>query len=149
MSFAPTTPSHALPGAFLHTPAIASRLNTQQQNDPTRRRLFTDQPTTAAANGPAAPQPPHAHPHPHPPNTTYARDPSQPFGFDAPTVDNRQTMPPPTNPIVNPQTPLAKAATYINASLTEDESYPDLDSYCRRQCLCSLCSFPFFHLFYW
>ena len=135
MSFAPTTPSHALPGAFLHTPAIASRLNTQQQqNDPTRRRLFTEQPiaAAAAANAPPAPQPPQ------PPNTTaYARDPNRPFGFDAPIVDN-QTMPPPSNPsnvnpiTNNPQTPLAKAATYINASLTEDETYPDLDSYCRR-----------------
>ncbi|KAL7627249.1 hypothetical protein AAE478_001438 [Parahypoxylon ruwenzoriense] len=36
----PQTPSHALPGAFLHTPAVASRFSSQQ--DPVRRRLFRE-----------------------------------------------------------------------------------------------------------
>ncbi|KAI2623698.1 nucleoporin-domain-containing protein [Xylaria nigripes] len=70
MSF-PQTPAHALPGAFLNTPAVASRFNAQE--DPVRRRLFAqapaptlDQPTIVTIDealkrtlqAPAAPQPP-------------------------------------------------------------------------------------------
>lgn len=34
-----------------------------------------------------------------------------------------------------PQSPLSKAASFINQALTKDASYPDLDQYCRRQYL--------------
>ncbi len=134
MSFAPTTPSHALPGAFLHTPAVASRFNSQQEQDPVRRRLFGEQPTQAA--------------NPNPQTGRFAQNPNTFFGFDAPTDD--QVMRAPPNPLANslanplanplsnphipPQSPLAKAANFINSSLNKDESYPEIDLYCRRQC---------------
>ncbi|KAH9994585.1 nucleoporin-domain-containing protein [Xylariaceae sp. FL0662B] len=115
MSF-PQTPSQALPGAFLHTPAVASRFNVQQ--DPVRRRLFAE---------PSAPS-----------GSQVSR-----FGqesgisFDAPTsTAGEQAMrgvqvhpvPPPQPPLP----PLAKAATYINNALVKDDQYPELDSYCRQ-----------------
>lgn len=117
MSFAPTTPSHALPGAFLHTPAVASRFNAQQQ-DTVRRRLFREQSTAGSSSNP---QPP-----------IFSANPAPGFGFNAPTADD-QNMRPPMNPLAPPQSPLAKAASFINQALTKDESYPDLDQYCRRQ----------------
>ncbi|KAI0892741.1 nucleoporin-domain-containing protein [Annulohypoxylon nitens] len=112
----PQTPSHALPGAFLHTPAVASRLNSQQQ-DPVRRRLFRDNPTASGGQAPRFGQD-HGH------------------GLDAPTsiaeeqaarglpIQNMQNM--------APQPPLTKAAVYINTALNRDAEYPQLDSYCRQ-----------------
>ncbi|KAI1463074.1 nucleoporin-domain-containing protein [Daldinia caldariorum] len=114
MSF-PQTPSHSLPGAFLHTPAVASRFNAQQQ-DPVRRRLFQ---TTPSSNGEAA---------------GFGQGQGHGLGLDAPTQPaeeqtmrtglQAQNMP--------PQPPLAKAASYINNALAKDADYPQLDSYCRQ-----------------
>lgn len=110
------TPLRPVPGAFMHTPAIASRFAAQQ--DPVRRRLFPDQPTPAnqqvVAGGGYGPQ-----------------------GFDAPAPDG-QVLQPAAGAIGQvaapppPQSPLAKAAGYINNSLAKDESYPELDAYCRQ-----------------
>ncbi|KAI1642367.1 nucleoporin-domain-containing protein [Daldinia loculata] len=109
----PQTPSHALPGAFLHTPAIASRFNAQQ--DPVRRRLFRD--NSAPPSGEVA---------------RFSQD--HGLGLNAPTQPaeeqiiraglQAQNMP--------PQSPLAKAASYINNALAKDGDYPQLDSYCRQ-----------------
>ncbi|OTB09916.1 hypothetical protein K445DRAFT_323510 [Daldinia sp. EC12] len=108
----PQTPSHSLPGAFLHTPAVASRFNAQQ--DPVRRRLFQ---TTPAPSGEVS-----------------GFGQGHGLGLDAPTqpVEEQimraglqsQNMP--------PQPPLAKAASYINNALAKDRDYPQLDSYCRQ-----------------
>ena len=55
-------------------------------------------------------------------------------------------MRPSPNPIANslapPQSPLAKAASYINSSLASDAAYPELDSYCRRQYFDRLARLP-------
>ncbi|RYP53607.1 hypothetical protein DL768_001471 [Monosporascus sp. mg162] len=117
MSFGQATPSHALPGAFLHTPAVASRFSNQQQQDPVRRRLFREQPTGAASSNP---QP-----------ARFAGEAGPVVGFDAPTT-NDQSMRPQPNPLAPPLSPLAKAATYVNTALALDEAYPELDSYCRQ-----------------
>ncbi|KAI2622300.1 nucleoporin-domain-containing protein [Hypoxylon sp. NC1633] len=105
----PQTPSHALPGAFLHTPAIASRLSSQQ--DPVRRRLFRENSSTRL----------------------FGQDAGGGLGFEPPA----QAAEDPALrglPVQNlpPQPPLAKAATYINTALTRDGEYPQLDSYCRQ-----------------
>ncbi|KAI1076826.1 nucleoporin-domain-containing protein [Whalleya microplaca] len=112
----PQTPSQALPGAFLHTPAVASRFNAQQ--DPVRRRLFTDTPASSAS------QPPRFAPQPG-------------MGLDAPTTNAadqamRDLQAQPVLPPQPPLPPLAKAASYINNALTKDDNYPELDNYCRQ-----------------
>ncbi|KAK7756679.1 hypothetical protein SLS62_001120 [Diatrype stigma] len=116
MSFAPTTPSHALPGAFLHTPAVASRFNAQQQ-DAVRRRLFREPSTTGSSANTQA--------------TTFGGTPAPGLGFNAPTTDD-QTMRPAMGSLAPPRSPLAKAAGFINSALNKDENYPDLDQYCRH-----------------
>ncbi|KAI1775530.1 nucleoporin-domain-containing protein [Hypoxylon cercidicola] len=106
----PQTPSHALPGAFLHTPAVASRFNSQQ--DPVRRRLFREN----SVPGQVA---------------RFGQDAS--IGVDAPTdLAAEQALR--SLPVQNlpPLPPLAKAASYINNALTRDGEYPQLDSYCRQ-----------------
>ncbi|KAI1382701.1 nucleoporin-domain-containing protein [Hypoxylon trugodes] len=110
----PQTPSHNLPGAFLHTPAIASRFGAQQ--DPVRRRLFQEHTNSilSDAQGPRLGQ-------------------DHGLGLDAPTTTAEEQlargMRAPTLP---PQPPLVKAASYINNALTRDGEYPQLDSYCRQ-----------------
>ncbi|KAI1436672.1 nucleoporin-domain-containing protein [Xylaria sp. CBS 124048] len=70
MSF-PQTPAPAVPGAFLNTPAIASRFNAQE--DSVRRRLFSQASAPAAgqlsnvANDDASKRPSQAPPSPQPP----------------------------------------------------------------------------------
>lgn len=115
----PQTPSHSLPGAFLHTPAVASRYSAQQ--DPVRRRLFQpgSNPNAQAAG-------------------TFSRN--QGLGLNAPTqageeqaargLQNQNIPPMPPMP---PLPPLAKASFYINNALAKDGEYPQLDSYCRRE----------------
>ncbi|KAI1493487.1 Non-repetitive/WGA-negative nucleoporin C-terminal-domain-containing protein [Biscogniauxia mediterranea] len=107
----PQTPAPALPGAFLNTPAIASRFNAQQ--DPVRRRLFKD--TPSAPSNQAA--------------TRFALD----AGLNAPTTTAEEdAMQAAQNIPTPPQPPLAKAAAFINNALAKDELYPQLDTYCRQ-----------------
>ncbi|KAI1652950.1 nucleoporin-domain-containing protein [Daldinia decipiens] len=108
----PQTPSHALPGAFLHTPAIASRFNAQQ--DPVRRRLFRD---NSAPGGEVA---------------RFSQD--HGLGLNAPTQPAEEQIIRAGLQAQNmtPQPPLAKAASYINNALAKDGDYPQLDSYCRQ-----------------
>ncbi|OTA55948.1 nucleoporin Nup157/170 [Hypoxylon sp. EC38] len=104
----PQTPSHALPGAFLHTPAVASRFNSQQ--DPVRRRLFRENiaPSAGQLDAPTNPD----------------EEQAMIRGLQGLQSLQSQNMP--------PQPPLAKAATYINNALARDSEYPQLDSYCRQ-----------------
>ncbi|KAJ3580112.1 hypothetical protein NPX13_g440 [Xylaria arbuscula] len=118
MSF-PQTPGQALPGAFLNTPAVASRFNASSQQDPVRRRLFPQpgfRPGISAIDH----------------NNNNAS-----FGANAGPVvgqndgaDDTLTRTP--QPPASPLSPLAKAAGFINNALTKDERYPELDSYCRQ-----------------
>ncbi|KAI1326107.1 nucleoporin-domain-containing protein [Xylariaceae sp. FL0255] len=109
----PATPSQNLPGAFLHTPAVASRFGAQQ--DPVVRRLFgpvpaggTSQPPPLFGQGPAN-----------------ALDvPGNPL-FNGANTDLQTAA-------ATPQPPLAKAASFINNALARDEQFPELDTYCRQ-----------------
>jgi nuclear pore complex protein Nup155 len=110
-----------VPGAFMHTPAVASRFGANP--DPLRRRLFDD-----ASNHPTAG-----------PVTGYGES-----GFDAPTGP-QQALQPLGQPVtgggqalatvaaVPPQPPLTKAASYVNNSLAVDRQYPELEQYCKRE----------------
>ncbi|KAF2999093.1 hypothetical protein E8E14_006599 [Neopestalotiopsis sp. 37M] len=109
-----------VPGAFMHTPAVASRFGANP--DPLRRRLFDD-----ASNHPTAG-----------PVTGYGES-----GFDAPTGP-QQALQPLGQPVtgggqalatvaaVPPQPPLTKAASYVNNSLAVDRQYPELEQYCKQ-----------------
>ncbi|KAI8628320.1 nucleoporin-domain-containing protein [Xylariaceae sp. FL1651] len=111
MSF-PQTPSHALPGAFLQTPAVASRFNAQP--DPVRRRLFSQ------SSVPSGSQPPR-----------FGQDSGPSLNTSTPANDEA-VLRASQSSSVPPQHPLAKAASFINNALTKDEHYPELDTYCRQ-----------------
>ncbi|KAI0198004.1 Non-repetitive/WGA-negative nucleoporin C-terminal-domain-containing protein [Astrocystis sublimbata] len=113
----PQTPGHALPGAFLNTPAVASRFNAQ--TDPVRRVLFAQQPAPSAAQGQGQGQP-----------TANPQNGLDPIGTFASRLDGAQ--PQPGQPAAPPQPPLARAAGFINNVLARDDHYPELDSYCRQ-----------------
>ncbi|KAI5459745.1 Non-repetitive/WGA-negative nucleoporin C-terminal-domain-containing protein [Mariannaea sp. PMI_226] len=122
MSFPQTTPVRPVPGAFLNTPAVASRF--QGKPDPVRRQLFpsTDSNTqnTAVAKTatPSTPRSASLTTTSAAPVTTGIRD-----GLVAPSV-----LPPPRTENVPP---VVKAAKAINTFLQADERFPELDSYCR------------------
>ncbi|KAI1347078.1 Non-repetitive/WGA-negative nucleoporin C-terminal-domain-containing protein [Xylaria sp. FL0043] len=111
MSF-PQTPGQALPGAFLNTPAVASRFNASSQPDPVRRRLFSQPPTRPGASAVVADNASR-------PNLTT-------------NTSNDDALTRATQAPAAPQPPLAKAAGFINNALARDERYPELDSYCRQ-----------------
>jgi nuclear pore complex protein Nup155 len=105
----PVTPMRQIPGAFINTPAPGP--NT------VRRRLNFNEaagPSTAGAvmNTPAPLT-----------RTLSAGQPEITTGL-MPLPQTREDLP-----------PLAKAAQVVNQTLQLDESYPDLDSYCRRTSL--------------
>ncbi len=117
MSFS-QTPGHALPGAFMNTPAVAARFNAAAQNDPVRRRLFqrATRPRTSAGDSAA--------------RTSLGANAGPNAGQNAGDDDPlTQAAQPPAPPL----SPLAKAARLINNELAKDERYPELDSYCRRR----------------
>lgn len=106
---ATTTPLRQLPGAFIQTPA--------PPNDNLRRNLFADATPTGSRGGPLG------------------RDPARPLALGRfpppPAVPGPPTtIAPPPAPENAP--PVLKAAKVVNELLQLDESYPDLDSYCRR-----------------
>ncbi|SPQ25532.1 8fb6d156-1f49-4dd8-9e9b-82a5ea28d19d [Thermothielavioides terrestris] len=100
----PATPMRPIPGAFVNTPAPGP--NT------VRRRLFEEAAgagaprTMVSASGPVV-------------STLGSGQPDAPPGMIAPS-QAREELP-----------PVAKAAQVVNQTLQLDESYPDLDSYCR------------------
>ncbi|KAF4583187.1 nucleoporin Nup157/170 [Ophiocordyceps camponoti-floridani] len=108
MAFPHTTPVRPVPGAFLNTPAVASRLQAAQ--DPVRRQLFSvGASATESSSSPAA----------------------------AVASEGASAMAPPASSAVAPPRsdnvpPVLRAAKAINAFSQLDESFPDLDSYCRQ-----------------
>ncbi|KAK4134538.1 nucleoporin-domain-containing protein [Trichocladium antarcticum] len=103
----PVTPMRQIPGAFINTPAPA--------NNTVRRRLnFNETPGAGVgASGPLGSAPPPA---------------SNVLGTGS--LEATTGMVPP--PLVREDLPpIAKAAQVVNQTLQLDESYPDLDSYCR------------------
>jgi len=107
MAAATATPMRQVPGAYLNTPAPTRRA------DPVRRRLFDEAP-------PAAPG---ASGYPR------GRD-----GAELQPASQRQLQQPPAEAAAS-LPPVLKAARSVNRVLQQDESYPDLDSYCRRESL--------------
>ncbi|KAM4058949.1 hypothetical protein HRG_008174 [Hirsutella rhossiliensis] len=124
MSLPQATPVRPVPGAYLNTPAIASRF--QSASDPVRRQLFpvsegsNPGPGAASAVAPAgatAQTPPAAS--------------SMAVGVGPPEAGLVSTTPLPAPRAANVP-PVVKAAKAINAFLQLDETFPDLDSYCRQ-----------------
>ncbi|KAI0165587.1 nucleoporin-domain-containing protein [Xylariaceae sp. FL1272] len=116
MSAFSQTPSHALPGAFLNTPAVASRFGAASQQDPVRRRLFNQPSSSSAA------QPP-----------IFGQDSSLPLAQPVPTSANNGAVTHSSQVVATaPQPPLAKAAAFVNNALNIDQLYPELDAYCRQ-----------------
>lgn len=132
MSFPQTTPVatpvRPVPGAFLNTPAVASRFQTGQDN--VRRQLF---PVSEGSQSGAVPA-----------GNTSSTAPETRSGFvqpAAPSTAASTTMsgglvPNTVQPARESLPPVEKAAKAINTFLQMDESFPDLDSYCRRKTHC-------------
>ncbi|GAB0133086.1 hypothetical protein EsDP_00001502 [Epichloe bromicola] len=132
MSFPQTTPLRPVPGAFLNTPAVASRF--QSCSDPVRRQLFptssnlqsSGQASGSLALGNAGSAATHSTSGggAQGPSTTVTSANAGNAGLVA------------TNPLPPPRVenvpPVLKAAKAINSFLQMDESFPDLDSYCRQ-----------------
>ncbi|KAI1815836.1 nucleoporin-domain-containing protein [Poronia punctata] len=146
MSF-PQTPAPAVPGAFLNTPAVASRFNAEMQQDPVRRLLFASPRSVSFAEG--QPGTPGAQSMTQPRSQQGIQAGSQPSS--QPSIFGQDPVPSSTSALrastsasddavmrasqlasTASQPPLAKAANFINNALTEDEHYPELDSYCRQ-----------------
>ncbi|KAH6659382.1 Non-repetitive/WGA-negative nucleoporin C-terminal-domain-containing protein [Truncatella angustata] len=116
------TPMRPVPGAFMHTPAVASRFGTNP--DPVRRQLFRENSTQPAGpqqnpfvqNGLDAP--------------TGPQQALQPLGQPAGGAVNGQPLT--TTTAAQPQSPLAKAASYVNSSLVLDGQYPELEQYVKQ-----------------
>lgn len=128
MAFAASTatPARNLPGAFYQTPATT---RTTTVADPTRRRLFPEASRGGGSVFGSNPFPPA--------NTTPSRGSgslavsSRGSGALVATGDDNGdgAAPEPTQ-----LTPLQNAARAVNYNLKLDESFPELDSYCRRTC---------------
>jgi len=106
MATVTATPMRQVPGAYLNTPAAGRRA------DPVRRKLFDDLPRAASATTTGYPR---------------GRD-----GADLPPSAQQLPQPPPAEATAS-LPPILKAARSVNQVLQQDESYPDLDSYCRRE----------------
>lgn len=115
-----------VPGAFMNTPAIVARYQTS--HDPVRRTLFPvsegQNPQTSSAAT----------------TTTTAPLGMAPSSSTAVTTTSGNvegsglsSLTPLAPPRVENIPPVLKAAKAINAFLQQDESFPDLDSYCRRK----------------
>ena len=105
----PVTPMRQIPGAFINTPAPG--------NNTVRRRLNFNEPAGAGvgASGPLGSAPA-----------------SMASNLGSAPPDIGTGMPPPSL-VREDLPPIAKAALVVNQTLQLDESYPDLDSYCRRR----------------
>ncbi|KAF5718019.1 nuclear pore protein [Fusarium globosum] len=120
MSFPQTTPVRPVPGAFLNTPAVASRF--QSGSDSVRRQLFTgndsNQAVSHKSSAPVSSS-----------RSVAATAPSAPR-----TTSNDNLIVPTALPPLRSENvpPVVKAARAINACLQSDGRYPDLDSYCRQ-----------------
>jgi hypothetical protein len=111
------TPMRQVPGAFLTTPAQAG------QSDAVSRRLFRDV-LSSTSTGDQTSTAPGSLGRP-------ASGSSAPAG-PGPNVLRSQALTATIRSDTTPS-PLVKAALAINQVLDADSSYPDLDSYCRRE----------------
>lgn len=134
MSFPQTTPQRPVPGAFLNTPAVASRFGGGQ--DPVRRQLFPVSESSQSLTGSTLVGSGSAN------NLAGAASTSRAGSLGSGTVgagSQPSNALAPTNlqpvPVLRAENvpPVVKAAKAINAFLQADESFPDLDSYCRRR----------------
>ena len=105
----PVTPMRPIPGAFINTPAPGP--NT------VRRRLNFNEPAGAGTTGATGTM-----------GTTPAPIAST-LGSGQPEIATGM-LPPPL--VREDLPPVAKAAQVVSQTLQLDESYPDIDSYCRR-----------------
>ncbi|OLN97413.1 Nucleoporin NUP170 [Colletotrichum chlorophyti] len=117
MSYPQMTPVRPVPGAFLNTPA-ASRF--AGDNETARRRLFAETETaqgssTSGGSGPLVGASNIA------PATIASATTSAGLVSTTSSQTTQQNLP-----------PVARAAQAVNQFLQADESYPELDSYCRR-----------------
>lgn len=124
MSFPQTTPVRPVPGAFLNTPAVASRF--QSASDPTRRQLFTQPETSNAHSSALVPGTKDT-------TSTSAGDRILSRRADAQGSGGLVAANPLPAPRPENIPPVVKAAKAINTFLQTDESFPDLDSCCRRE----------------
>ncbi|KAH8687014.1 Non-repetitive/WGA-negative nucleoporin C-terminal-domain-containing protein [Ilyonectria robusta] len=123
MSFPQTTPVRPVPGAFLNTPAVASRF--QAGSDPVRRQLFAGSEANPQPMGVGAKTST---------TTTTSRSVALTTASSSKTTTSDglvvpSVLPPPRSENVPP---VVKAAKAINSFLQADERFPDLDSYCRQ-----------------
>ncbi|OAA58342.1 non-repetitive nucleoporin [Cordyceps fumosorosea ARSEF 2679] len=141
MSFPEATPVRLVPGAFLNTPAVASRFRTEQQ-DPVSRNLFQRASDPAQRSGaPSLRRSSSSSSTAH--SRALARSglaPSKTTGSlldmttrpdDAAVTSLVPAILAPTRRLENIP-PVVRAARAINACLTSDENFPDIDSYCRQ-----------------
>lgn len=127
MSFPPATPLRPVPGAFVNTPAIVSRYQTS--HDPVRRTLFPVSDGQAAQTTSTTAATTAAHGAVSTGSTAVTATTANVEGGGLASL---APLPPPR---VENIPPVLKAAKAINSFLQLDESFPDLDSYCRRKCL--------------
>lgn len=118
-NMAATTPVRPVPGAFLNTPAPAPA-------DPVRRDLFGAAVTGGPRRGPLGTSPPRQPAmNRFPPPAARPGSPPRPVGPPAPL--------PAAQTAADNTPPAQKAARFVNELLQLDASYPDIDSYCRRE----------------
>lgn len=115
-----------VPGAFMHTPAVASRFGSN--TDPVRRRLFSEGSNHPAA-GPLA-----AYGETRLDAPTGPQQALQPVGQPASGGVTGEQQALTTTTTAQPQSPLGKAAGYVNNALALDGQYPELEQYCKREC---------------
>lgn len=133
MSFPSTTPLRPVPGAFLNTPAVASRF--QSGSDPVRRQLFpTSSSAQSGGQGGGNLVSGNSIPALVPGGSVRTQESSETLTTVSDSSDSGFVA---ANPLPAPRVenvpPILKAAKAINSFLQMDESFPDLDSYCRRK----------------
>ncbi|GAO18956.1 hypothetical protein UVI_02059370 [Ustilaginoidea virens] len=132
MSFPSTTPLRPVPGAFLNTPAVASRF--QSGSDPVRRQLFpTSSSAQSGGQGGGNLVSGNSIPALVPGGSVRTQESSETLTTVSDSSDSGFVA---ANPLPAPRVenvpPILKAAKAINSFLQMDESFPDLDSYCRQ-----------------
>lgn len=124
MSYPQMTPVRPVPGAFLNTPAPSKFAG---DSDVVRRRLFSEgdgaqgQSTSGALVGSSG----------FAPATVSSAGTSGGLVSTSSTQPSQQNLP-----------PVTRAAQAVNQFLQVDENYPELDSYCRRECFLLLLPSP-------
>ncbi|KAI1854072.1 hypothetical protein JX266_001213 [Neoarthrinium moseri] len=148
MAYPQPTPMRPVPGAFMHTPAVASRFGAN--TDPVRRRLFNEASGAGTANplgsrtgfgeqGLDAPTGPEQAPPwalqplgggagaPATPGAGTGMAASGGSGIGSALAPGPAPLPP-----AQPQKPITKAAGYVNTALATDLQYPELEQYCKQ-----------------